>query len=144
MTSDSMTKLMLDGLTTRAATELVPLAKSWLSPPVMVIRGESFQGKGYDPTQRAFVVVRQANAKDGKLHIVLQASNDSPLFDPAIIVENWGDGAPRLRLDGKLVPWNQKYRYGNVYTLQGTNLIVWIELQSNRPTTIDLVASIAK
>ena len=144
MTSDSMTKLMLDGLTTRPAAELVPLAKSWLSPPAMVIRGESFQGKGYDPAQRAFIVVRQANAKDGNLHIALQASNDSPLFNPAIIVETWGDGAPRLRLDGKLVPWNQKYRYGKIETLQGTNLIVWIELQSNRPATIDLVSSIAK
>jgi hypothetical protein len=144
MTSDSMTKLMLDGLTTRAAAELVPLAKSWLSPPVMVIRGESFQGKGYDPAQRAFVVAREPNAKDGKLHIVLQASNDSPLFDPAIIVENWGDGAPQLRLDGKSVSWNQTYRYGKIETLQGTNLVVWVELQSNRPTTIDLVSSLPK
>lgn len=144
MTSDSMAKLTLDGLTTRTATALVPLAKSWLSPPAMSVSGNSFQGKGYDPAQRAFVVNGDTESKGRKLHIAWQASQDSPLFDPAIIVHDWGQGVPRLRLNGKSVQWSEKYRYGKVDTLQGTDLIVWIELQSSRPTNIDLISDHAK
>lgn len=144
MTSNSMVKLMLDGLTTKTAAALIPLAKSWLSPPVMSVNGQSFQGKGYDPAQRAFLVVRDAGAKGQKLHLAWQASQASPLFDPAIIVQNWGQSVPKLRLNGKSVTWSEKYRYGKVDTLQGTNLIVWIELQSTRPTNIDLLSAHAR
>jgi hypothetical protein len=140
-TSDSMTKIMLDGLTDRPVAELVPLAKSWLSPPAMTVSGESFQGQGYDPTQRAFIVVRQGAAQGKQLHLSWNALDASPLFDPAIVIQNWGDAVPQLKIDGKAVSWNSKYRYGKVDTLEGTNLILWMELQSQKPTSIDVIPS---
>jgi hypothetical protein len=74
MTNGSMTKLMLDGLTVQSATELVPLAKSWLSPPEMIIAGNSFRSEGYDPSQRAFVIDRQTGDSGEGFRAVFKAS----------------------------------------------------------------------
>ena len=59
-TSNSITKIMLDGLTDQPPSELAVLAKSWLSPPELVVTGSEFKSTGYDPTQRAFVLERNA------------------------------------------------------------------------------------
>jgi len=38
-TEDSMTKIMLDGLTDKSAAELVPMAKSWSTPLLSSVTG---------------------------------------------------------------------------------------------------------
>src|SRR6266853_4920537 len=58
-TGNTMTKILLHGLTTKSAAQLVPLAKSWLSAPSIEVSGVGFQSQGYDQTQRAFVITRQ-------------------------------------------------------------------------------------
>lgn len=102
-TNDSMTKIMLDGLTTKPAAELVPLAKSWLAPPKLTLTGATFRTDGYDPTQRAYIVTRQAGSAAAALEATLAASEESPLVNPAIVVQNWGAEGARIRIDGKPV-----------------------------------------
>ncbi len=77
-TQDSMTKIMLVGLTTKSAAELVPLAKSWLSPPEFSINGAGFKSQGYDPTQRTFVIVRQPGNSNSRFSLLLNASSCIP------------------------------------------------------------------
>ncbi len=137
-TNDSVTKLMLDGLTTKSASELISIAKSWLSPPVMTVSGKSCLSEGYDPAQRAFVVNRQSDESQNRCRASFKASIDSPLVDPAIVIKNWGDGVPRLAVNGKGVAWGPDYRYGKVNTLEGTDLVLWFKFQSTQPTTIDV------
>ena len=48
-TADSMTKILLHGLTTKSASDLVPLAKSWLSPPSVELTAPSFRVKATTP-----------------------------------------------------------------------------------------------
>jgi hypothetical protein len=135
-TSDSITKLLLDGLTTKPPADLLPLAKSWIAPPAMKIAGGPFQSEGYDPAQRAYVVTA---GSAGKFHASFEASADSPLVNPAIVIKNWGDQVPRLKVNGKAVSWGPDYRVGQVHTLEGTNLVLWMKLQSTSPTTVDLI-----
>jgi hypothetical protein len=87
-TDNSITKIMLDGLTQKTATELIPLAKSWLTPPEPEVVGQGFRDAGYDPTQRAFVVVREDSAKPSALECALEASEASPVVNPAIVMKN--------------------------------------------------------
>jgi len=132
---------MLHGLTTKSATELVPLAKSWLSPPSIDLSGAGFESEGYDQTQRAFVVVRQDTATTPSLRLSLQASSESPLLNPGFVIKNWGDAQPKLRLDGRVVARGPDFRYGLVPTLNGSDLIVWLRMESTKPINIDLAAS---
>jgi len=65
-----MTKLLYLGLSPKAATEIDPLAKSWLSSPGIELSGNGFESSGFDAPQRAYAVVR---------HIPTVASNARPL-----------------------------------------------------------------
>ncbi len=53
-TDNSMTKIMLNGLTTKSVGELVPLVKSWSNPAELRVRGSQFVSEGYDPTEMAY------------------------------------------------------------------------------------------
>jgi hypothetical protein len=139
MTDNSVTKLLLDGLTTQSAAELVPLAKSWLSAPKVDVEGEAFQSEGYDPAQRAFIVVRNSAGSLAALVLTLQASGSSPVLNPAIVVKNWGDEAAQLKVNGKPVNWGTDFRHGHVRKLDGTDLIVWVRQESTSPLHIELM-----
>jgi hypothetical protein len=140
-TENSMTKILLHGLTTKSAAELVPLAKSWLSPPSAELSGAGFQSQGYDPTQRAFVIVRESGSAASQLRFSLKASSESPLLNPAFVVKNWGDAEPKLSIDGKPVARGANFRYGFVSHLEGSDLVVWLAMESTKPTNLELSAS---
>ena len=140
-TDNTMTKILLHGLTTTSATELVPLAKSWLSAPTIEVGGAGFQNQGYDQTQRAFVIIRQTTASAPQLRLSLQASSESPLFNPAFVIRNWGDAEPKVRINGKLVARGPDFRYGFVPTVEGSDLVVWLRMESPRPTRLDFTAA---
>ena len=140
-TGNSMTKILLHGLTTKSAAELVPLAKSWLSPPSVELVGSGFQNQGYDPTQRAFVIVRESHSSASQVRFLLKASSDSPLLNPAFVVQNWGDAEPKLSIDGKPVPRGANFRYGFVPHLEGSDLVVWLAMESSRPTTVEFAVA---
>jgi hypothetical protein len=140
-TENTMTKIMLDGLTTKSAADLVPLAKSWLSAPAIEVSGPGFQSQGYDQTQRAYVLIRQAGSSTDRFRSVLKASPDSPLVNAAIVIKNWGDLNPRLAIDGKIIPQGPNFRYGHINKLEGTDLVIWTKLESTKPTTFDISTS---
>ncbi len=135
---NTATKIMMDGLTTKSPPELLPLAKSWLSPPKMQVDGSAYQNDGYDPTQRAYVLTHTAAQATDKLTLTLEASDASPIVDPAIVIRNWGEGNVRLAIDGKLAPWGKDFRMGYVHRLNGTDLVIWIQRQSTRPLHVQL------
>jgi len=138
-TPDSITKIMLDGMTNRPAAELAVLARSWATPATMTLQSAGFTSGGYDPAQRAFVIQREETG-GASLHIALQATHDSPLLNPAFVVEGWGEAPPRLVVNGKAVAWGKDARYGLVNTLQRSNLVVWLRMESETGTVIELHA----
>jgi hypothetical protein len=140
-TANSMTKILLHGLTTKSAVELVPLARSWLSPPSAEISGPGFESKGYDPTQRAFVIVRQSGSSASHLRLLLKASSESPLVNPAFVVKNWGDAEPKLTIDGQSVARGATFRYGFVSHLEGKDLVVWLATESTKPTRLEVATA---
>jgi hypothetical protein len=136
-TADSITKIMLDGLTNRPAAELAVLARSWASPPQMTVAGSGFIGGGYDPSQRAFFIDKHEDAAR-VLHLSFHATPDSPLLNPALVIRGWGESVPDLEVDGKPVAWGKDARYGLVRTLEGTTLVIWVRFQATGTTYIDL------
>ena len=139
-TDDSMTKIMLDGLTTKPIADLVQVAKSWLSPPKLEVKGEGFQSDGYDPAQRAFIFTRVGKQASSSLQMILEANSNSPLYDDAIVVKNWGEAAARLMIDGSSVPWGKDYRCGHIHRLDGTDLVIWFRMRSTHPVRLSLSA----
>lgn len=137
--SHTETKILVDGLTTRSVAELIPLAKSWLSPPKMEVRGAEFQSEGYNPTQRAYMLQKINNANGDPLRLTLEASEASPIFHPAIVIKGWGEGGARLKIDEKSIAWGTNFRMGYIHRLQGTDLVIWLQKQSTTPLHVELV-----
>lgn len=137
-TPDTETKILMDGLTTKSIAELLPLARSWLSPPALHIDDGDFRSDGYDPAQRAYVLTRTQPSPAAPLKITLAASASSPLVNPAILIENWGDDGAHLKIGGRSVAWGSDCRVGHIRHLDRTDLIVWIDRESTLPLQVEL------
>jgi len=132
-TDDTVTKLLMDGLTDKPAGDLAQLAKSWLTPAA--INAEGLRAFGYDPAERAWVL--EAVGGPAKATITLHGTPDSPIVNPALIVRNWSGGVHVL-VDGKPAG-----RVGQIERLEGSYLVVWIELQATRPVRIEIEPEVA-
>lgn len=133
MTDNTMTKLMLNGMTTKTAVELIPLTKSWSNPAKLEVDGDGFESEGYDPTEMAY----QLNCEGaGKVEMSLNASGDSPLVNPAFVIKNWGESDIELKLNGRSQECGEDYRVDHRYQLESTDLILWIKYESEKATDI--------
>jgi hypothetical protein len=135
-TDAGVTMLMLNGLTDKSGAELLPLARSWLSPPAMEIAAAGFRSEGFDATERAFVVSRAGAVASQPVQITLRASGESPLVNPALVIRNWGLSPARVEIDGQSVPAGKDLRLGSVHRLEGDDLVVWIRKDATAPLRI--------
>jgi hypothetical protein len=141
-TEESMTKIMLNGLTAKSAAQLVPLAKSWSKPPKLKLKkglfGSDFESEGYDPTQRAYQIVCKKRGKPSALEFELAASKDSPVVNPAFVIKGWGKEGAMLTLRGKTTKAGKGFRIGHRHTVDGSDLIVWVKTESTKPVKVKL------
>ena len=135
-TDAGITMLMLNGLTDKSGAELLPLARSWLSPPAIEVTAGGFRSEGFDATERAFVVSRDGAAASQPLQVTLRASGESPLVNPALVIRNWGLSPARVEIDGQPVPAGNDLRIGSVHRLEGDDLVVWIRKDATAPLRI--------
>ena len=138
---ESITKIMLNGLTTKSAAELVPLAHSWLSPPNLEVKDDGFRSEGYDPAEGAYIVVRQQSQDPMIAKLMLQASDESPSVHPAIIIRNWGEEGAQLMINQEWVALGTVYHEGHILNLKTIDLVIWINKDFQKPVTLTLVPS---
>ncbi len=136
-TQDMESKLLLSGLTTPDAAGVVTLARSWLSPAPIEATGRGVLAQEYDPAQRAFVIRRDAAISPQPLTITLMATRESPIVNPALMVENW-DGQARVRVNDKSISSKDFVRTGVSHNEGVTTLIVWLKLEATSKTVIQL------
>jgi len=137
-TADGVTMLMLNGLTDKPAEALLPLARSWLSPPKMDVEGEAFRGEGFDPAERAFVVARLRRDGPGRATVVLQASKESPAVNPVLRIRRWDAAIPRVEIGGRPAAAGQDVRAGLIPGLEGDDLVLWIRGEWTSPVRISI------
>jgi len=140
-TSDGVTMLMLNGLTDKPADALLPLARSWLSPPKMEVEGEAFRGDGFDPTERAFVAARRGQDGPGRLTVVLLASKESPAVNPVLRVRRWDAPLPGVEIGGRPAPLGKDVRAGLIPGLEGDDLVLWVRGEWTSPVRISILTS---
>jgi hypothetical protein len=125
------------GATKEDAVSLVPLGRSWLFPPkVLVAKG--IANAQYDLTQRCYVISGLKTGIEGKLPFVLEANSDFPVINPAFIVENWGNRDAEIFVNGKLIPRGKSFRYGHIRRVNRYDLVVWLQLETDQTVEISL------
>ena len=95
--ADATGNLILYGFTDQPVASLAPLARSWNRPPA-IDKGTGCESRGYDPSQRAYVLT----ATSKPVSFTLNGSQDTPVHHPCFVVEHWdSDTASRVTINGK-------------------------------------------
>jgi len=128
----------LQGMTDKAADKLVPLARSWLQAAKMKITSDAYKGGVYDQSERAYIIEKTDPGNSTPCKFVVEASKESPLLNPAIIIKNWGNQLSTLSINGKKIKHGKDFRQGIRKGPFGEDLIVWIRLKSQKPVEITL------
>jgi hypothetical protein len=129
----------LYGMTDRDPKQLAVLARSWNNAPELELHNSSFIDEGYDKNQRAYVLSKKGDDTLISLTFDIQASRESPIVNPAFVVKNWGDCDAILKLNDRKMKSGRGVRFGHRLTLEGTDLIVWIETESINPVTVSII-----
>ncbi len=128
-TDQSVTKLLLTGLTQGGAKQAVAVTRSWLRPARLSIESAGYAGGDYDPAQRAYLIRRSSTDTPKSLTLSWVGSEASPIVNPCVIVRGWGrTGAAVKRVDPGAAELDD-VRVGQVATLDGVDLVIWTRLQ---------------
>jgi len=134
----AVTGRFIMGLSNRKIEDLVPLARSWIQPAGLTIENVGYKSVGYGRDQRAYLIEKQSSSEP-QLRLKLNCTNDRPAVNPAFVVREWGDEKARLEIDGREIKRGRKFRYGYRRTLDGTDLIIWLQLEATEPVDILLL-----
>ncbi|MHC4619546.1 MAG: LamG domain-containing protein [Planctomycetota bacterium] len=137
---DTTADIYMYGLTNASPASLVPLGKSWNSPPSLNVTSGGFSSQGYDRGQRAYVLER-TSPDATTLQFTLNGSTNSPIVNPCFTIKNWDSHAHvSLRLDGQEVKPGPDFRRGieNSTSGQMPSLVVWIKKEATSPISITI------
>ena len=134
------TAVMLYGLKDGPIEELIPLARSWNHPPELRLLKGDVENLGYDKFQRAYVLKFNNGARNTEIQ--LAGSRQQPIINPAIVLKGWGDqGVVVKGKNGIVFEEGLHYRKGYERKLQGTDLVLWFDGESERVETRTLEPS---
>ncbi len=124
----SMTKIMLCGMTKGDINGIVRLNKSWSYPAEIVVNEAGIDAE-YRPEQKAYNI--KIN-DDDKVSFTLEGSNQSPVINPAFVIENWGANDVEISLNDKVLTKGKDVRYDHRHTLNSIDLIVWLKFEDEK------------
>ena len=133
----SLTKIMLHGMTDGSATDLIPLAKSWLQAPSLQVP-DGIAAARYDPTQRAYCVSLGQDDAKNELRFRLDCSPQRPAVNPALVISGWKGGPVKVSLNGRTAVEGKDFRAGLATKADATLLVLWFDLKSENALEITL------
>lgn len=134
------TRVMLHGMTDLEVADLAPLAKSWETPPELKVVAGEYKALGYDQAEKAYHLEKTGTGTT-PLAFSLSADGEHPVINPTFVVRNWGEGDVEVQLDGKEVERGEAFRFGHRHTLTGTDLIVWLKVESTEELSVAFQAN---
>jgi hypothetical protein len=121
--------MLLTGLTTQDAGALAVRARAWLNPP----HAEASSGRiSYDQAQRSYLV--EGAKGDQPVQIIIHASIEQPLVNPAVLVSGWSRLAS-ITVEGAQLASSA---IGYADRLDSRDLIAYFPLTSTSRITITI------
>lgn len=114
--------------------DLVEFGKSWAYAPEIEVGSEGYVSNGYDRSERCYQVVNnKPEAK--KLEITLDGSKESPVNNPAFVINNWNSDKATVMINGKPA---KDARIGINHELEGDNLVLFLFYKSTKNVTVTI------
>jgi hypothetical protein len=117
--------------------ELVVLGRSWATaPPLTLENSPGFTSKGYDMSEKTYRIA--APNTSGNLTLRIDATEMSPLFNPSILIENWGNGPVSITANGSKLSDGKDFKTGWIERLNGTHLVIWLNKRTFKPLKLEI------
>jgi len=125
-------RILMTGLTTLKATQLVPLAESWRTPATATVsNGATIR---YEAAQRAYEI---SGVKPGTFSVTLHGSKQNPILNPAFVVDGWqGTATISVKAGSEDLP--SEVKTGYIKDLEQTKLIAFLPITSEQDVTITI------
>jgi hypothetical protein len=114
--------------------ELTTFGRSWAYAPEASVKGSRFNSAGYDRSERCYQF-ENTSGKAGKLSFTLDGSIESPVHHPAFYIKNWNAEGAVILVDGNEL---KDCRKGILHGLDGTDLVVFLDIQSNTSVEVTI------
>ncbi len=134
---NSITKVMLHGMTNQSQDHMVLIARSWMTPPEMIITTSTGITTEYDPPQRAYVVEGASAVRS--LHCTVESSEQHPMVNPCILIRDWGaSNEVGIEINNDKLWKGKDYKLGSVNHLSGNDLMIWLPMVRTEKFEIDI------
>lgn len=130
--SERIQRILMTGLTTLPAKQLIETAASWRTPAKAVV--DSGLPIQYDPSQRAYLLKVDHPMP---LRITLHGTDANPVFHPAIVIAGW-TGAAKISVKGA-APGSPEPSIGHLGGLNGSRLVVFLPVAAS--SDVDVAVS---
>ncbi len=126
----------LYGAGKKTPAELAQLARSWISPPAIMVKGDGVSGGDYDRGQRAYELTFAQEGISQPVSIEVNARPESPAVNLCLVLKNIGEQEFAVLLDGQKLQRGKDYSTGVIRTLEGVNMVLWVYKTSEKPFRI--------
>ena len=135
------TKIMLFGMfdaeQAQNVNNVIPLARSWEYAPGLSISSAGYSGGSYDKTERAYRIRRDSETS-AELQFTVNASSDSPVYNPCFVIESW-DGEAAVSVDGQELASGVGFEQGVEKTAdEVASLVIWLRKISQSPVNVTI------
>lgn len=133
------TKIMLHGLSKTSVEGLVPVTRSWLTPPKVVLASNSagVEFNGYDISEKAYKLSVRNN-DPGEIRLEVKATSENVLVNPVFVIDNWLKNGIEILINGNLLEKGTEFNIGLESDLEGDKLVLWINQTLTETTNISL------
>jgi len=130
---------MLYGATFKEPAELLPLAKSWIRNPELKVIGGKAESCGYDISQRAYILHFVSESSPDKMELEFQANTESPFVNACLVVKGWGEGKPKVLMEGRQLIPEKDFRIGKRKVMGGDDLVLWLNMTATSSIRLSLI-----
>ena len=127
--------MVLYGFTNQKINAVVPMARSWQSPP-LVTGTAGAEALGYDKAHKAFEFI----SAGGPISFTINSTGEQPIVNPAFVVKKWNrDRTATLSINGEAVHEGPGMQQGVIRDVDGSQtLVIWTEFESEADAAFEI------
>lgn len=131
----SMTKIMLNGMTNGNIDDITRLNQSW-SNPAQIVAVSGANDAHYRQEEKAYHLTVESGANAVTFEVL--GKKESPILNPAFVVNNWGDRTAKIKINGEQVAQSKDVRFDTRDSIEGRDLVLWIRHDSEEKLKIEI------
>jgi len=129
---DSYTVVTLVGLTDKPAASLATLSRSWNNPPELIMKDDGNRKSYYNKNERAYIISNSNRDVNSEINFVVNGNHESPIVNLALVIQDYESDEIELEINGDIINRGDSFRYGFRNTLEGRDLVVWLNVESKK------------